>query len=439
MCEIGTVHRLHIVGNMLYSLTHGSELLCLPNEIILQIVQGCLEHEDLENFSNCCKHVRCVSASVLASHFDLKKKFSTLAAGDLEGYGLKGHQRYSPHLASLIVDVLHNADIARYARKLILGPTIDSDNWYYCEDNFAEDDAIRLLQDNREALRACVTCLPRDQTLDGWTDEVCNGDLHCPGQGPFYNSILLDLLPHLQVLVLAGQAARHVPFGVEDYIEVCTGSFEGDVFPRWRDQKLPSALNSLREVTLVGSPGSRDIWFSRLYKMALLPNLRTLRGHAVGSSSIIAARYDRGDRELEHLHLTTSEADSEDLLILLHSSKPNSLKTFEYEVGDESVKQVEWQPYKITDVVASCARDSLDTFRFVEGRRAKRVERDGCRSFMGSLVCFSRLKHIHVECHMLIDRYNASRDHMDSFRHNLGAASVGDASETSGVGRSIVN
>lgn len=173
--------------------------------------------------------------------------------------------------------------------------------------------------------------------------------------------------------------------------------------------------------------------------MALLPNLRTLRGHAVGSSSIIVARYDRGDRELEHLHLTTSEVDSEDLFILLHSSKPSSLKTFEYEVGDESVEQVEWQLYKITDMVASCARDSLETFRFVERRRAKRVELDGCRSFMGSLVCFSRLKHIHVECHMLVDRYNASRDHMDSVRHNLGAASVGDASETSDVGKSIVN
>ncbi|KAL8852003.1 MAG: hypothetical protein Q9221_003108 [Calogaya cf. arnoldii] len=421
--------------------THCPRLLRLHNEVILLIVKN-LEHEDLENFCVCCKDIRYVSASVRASHLALKKEFSRLAAGDLEGFGLFGFPRHSSHTATLIFDALHNADIPRYARELILGPTFDSDNPYYCEENFPEEEAIHLLQQNREVLRARVTCVRWHQTLDDWVDEVCNGELRMLGHGPFYSSILLDLLPHLQELVLVGTAARHGPLGVEEYIEAYTGPFEGDIFPESRNQKLPLALTSLKKVTLRGCPASRDLWFNRLYKMALLPNLRTLCGDAVGYSGIEqAARYDSGDRELEHLHLTTSDVDSRDLSILLRSSKPNSLKTFEYEVGDVSINQVKWQPYGLTDAVASSARDSLEKLRFVEGKRARRVERNSWRSFMGSLRCFSRLRVLHVKCHMLVDSHDAIRYYIYSDRQDweAKATSVDEPSGSINKGRSIIN
>ena len=108
---------------------------------------------------------------------------------------------------------------------------------------------------------------------------------------------------------------------------------------------MPPGLQNLKKVSLVGVPGYRNVWFSRLYKVALLPNLQTLHGHAVGYSSITAVHYDHGQRNLENLRLTTCGMDSRDLSILLQSSKPNSLKTFDYEVGDESVEKVGWQPY----------------------------------------------------------------------------------------------
>ncbi|KAL9034724.1 MAG: hypothetical protein Q9180_005249 [Flavoplaca navasiana] len=237
-----------------HSTTPQISLLKLPREIILQIVQGYLEHESLENFANCCKDVRHISNSILASHLALKRKFNTLAAGDLEDYKLKPPSNHSPHLASLIANVLHNKDISRYTRRLILGPTVDSDNPDYCEESCAEEEAICVLQKNKEALRAQVTCVPGFQTLEGWLDKVYNGERHVIGQRPFYNSTLLELLPHLQELVLVGQAARHVPFGIEDYIEVCIAPIEEELFQEFPNQAMPSGLQNLKKVNLVGIP-----------------------------------------------------------------------------------------------------------------------------------------------------------------------------------------
>lgn len=65
---------------------------------------------------------------------------------------------------------------------------------------------------NKDALRAMITCVPAVQMLKSWLDRVCSGEIRVPGKGPFYNTILLDLLPYLQGLVPVDEAARHVPF-----------------------------------------------------------------------------------------------------------------------------------------------------------------------------------------------------------------------------------
>lgn len=66
-----------------------SSLLKLPREIILQVVQGYLEHQSLENFANCCRDLCYISNPILDPHLALKRKFNTLAAGDLENFRLK--------------------------------------------------------------------------------------------------------------------------------------------------------------------------------------------------------------------------------------------------------------------------------------------------------------------------------------------------------------
>lgn len=91
-------------------------------------------------------------------------------------------------------------------------------------------------------------------------------------------------------------------FGIVDCIEVCIEvcivPFEDDSFAEPRNQTMPSGLQNLKKVTLMASWGSRDICLSRLYKVALLPNLETLHAYAVGYSGIEAARYDLGQREI---------------------------------------------------------------------------------------------------------------------------------------------
>ncbi|KAL8884388.1 MAG: hypothetical protein Q9215_007549 [Flavoplaca cf. flavocitrina] len=128
-----------------HSTASQNSLLKLPREIILQIVQGYHEHESLENFASCGIDDRYIPNSILAPHLALKRKFNTLAAGDLEDYELKPPSNHSPHLASLIADVLHDKNVSHYARKFNLGPTADSDDPYYCEEDFPEEEAVNLL------------------------------------------------------------------------------------------------------------------------------------------------------------------------------------------------------------------------------------------------------------------------------------------------------
>ncbi|KAL8665986.1 MAG: hypothetical protein Q9168_007576 [Polycauliona sp. 1 TL-2023] len=248
----------------------------------------------------------------------------------------------------------------------------------------------------------------------------------------------MDVLQNLQKLVLVGEAAWRMPLEIERYMMTLADSPV--------DQRMPSSsLTTLKEVVLVGEQDSHDRTVDDLFMVALLPNLRTLRCHAICYRRVGSTPRPSLKIGFQHLYLSDSHVTTKRFDILLHSIEPNILKTFHYEVGDiDHGQDVNTKApddccaQGIADVLIGCARESLETIHVVAAGRANWVEYENRRMSIGSLHPFTRLKHVHVESHMLIDQPELRRRQTISAGHDRGTAGVDDTPGMTEGGKSII-
>ena len=111
-----------------YSTNSQSNLLKLPQEIILQMVQGYLEHEGPRDFRRLLQRRPLHRQSHFVLPSCLEEKVQYARCWRSREFRLTPPSSHSPHLTSLIADVLHGKDISHYARRLIFGPTDDWDD-----------------------------------------------------------------------------------------------------------------------------------------------------------------------------------------------------------------------------------------------------------------------------------------------------------------------
>ncbi|KAL8814854.1 MAG: hypothetical protein Q9223_005963 [Gallowayella weberi] len=273
-----------------------------------------------------------------------------------------------------MVDILHNDDIPRYAKKLIIGPTIHPERLY--SDSFDEDReeaAKDLFRQNLKLLRPLFPLVPSHFSDNRWLVEVFHD-----GCGLYY-SMPLVLLPRVDELELIDSAAKYVPGHIESYLWRFhhTLKIESPFFTPCRS--LPPAINNLKRITLTCRPAYGFIGSQRLYELALLPNLRTLHANAISTSErIFQFPWGHGNGGLQHLYLQQSEVHHEALYLILSAPERNSLETFEYELCSMAYEGPSWQLYKIVDALSEpCLRKpaAVEDYHMLVGLHS------GCHDF----------------------------------------------------------
>ncbi|KAL8679830.1 MAG: hypothetical protein Q9224_007001 [Gallowayella concinna] len=348
----------------------------------------------------------------MAAHLGLKRRFSTIATGDLSNHRLESRVCAFRHPVELLVAMLRNGDIARYARKLIIGPTMrpeepSSDSQDEDEDEDEEGAAVGLFIKNSVLLRPLFPSVPSHFSDDRWVDDVFENE------SALYYSMPLELLPRVEKLELIDCAADHVPNQIHDCLMYFLQPVENEGPSLNILKTMLPALNNLKHITVICRSAYRFIGCERIYQLALLPSLQSLHANAIRSSW----KFDpfprgHGNGKLQHLHLQESEIHYRDFSLILSASKPNSLKTFEYIVDRGGLS---YKTHEILDALRVHARESLDSLKIIDGRTGGSLSRPARSLSMGSLRQFSHLRHVHVEIDMLLGYSDRDRRVDDSW------------------------
>ncbi|KAL8924399.1 MAG: hypothetical protein Q9172_002701 [Xanthocarpia lactea] len=221
------------------NLSH-AHLLRLPDELLLQIV-AFLWHNDLENFSACCKRAHRVSNGQMAIHLSRKRRYSTVVAPEYDRSWSAPEKHRTP--AVILNDSVSKGNLGEYIQKLVF-----DGNFSFLARISHQKDFINL-----------------KRTL-GSTDIRSSWNRQGPTYDQWVNGLLLEVSPRLKSLEITCAAISDI----SRYIESRITSSAVD---------LPQALKGLKEV-LVGrsSPGGgRNVTLAEIYPFTGLPNIHTLR------------------------------------------------------------------------------------------------------------------------------------------------------------------
>lgn len=73
-----------------------------PNEILLNIVKN-LQFEDIESVTLSCTHIRELALEILNQHLSRKRRFTTVAIGQIEVRNWSDAFQFGPHFAFIII------------------------------------------------------------------------------------------------------------------------------------------------------------------------------------------------------------------------------------------------------------------------------------------------------------------------------------------------
>ncbi|KAL8648943.1 MAG: hypothetical protein Q9226_005782 [Calogaya cf. arnoldii] len=107
------------------------DLLGLPQEIVVQIIEHEVHNKDLENLALCSKAIFALSRPALTKHLDMKRKYSTFIFGDVDIYGTAGSHPVprEAHPNFACSELLMNPAIADYCKILRIGG-VDRDGYH---------------------------------------------------------------------------------------------------------------------------------------------------------------------------------------------------------------------------------------------------------------------------------------------------------------------
>ncbi|KAL8998134.1 MAG: hypothetical protein Q9169_002755 [Polycauliona sp. 2 TL-2023] len=351
-------------------------LLCLPQEIFLQILEHELPWEDLENLVLCSKAIFAQADVVLTKHRRMKRKYSTFVVGDMESHDSEEHP-IPRHLHPLVpsCEILHNHAIANYCKKLKLQGARDIDN--------VTGEAHTPVDE-----KALASMFRLSPWLEEWFTNYPPAGIDDVDESKESN------------LALQYRLAYQIPLLMLRKIEVlqmvqCKRTF--DVLKStW--PAIQRNLCNLKEIGLFGDDDCGD-WnlqsLGFLRRFAGLPSIRKIHGHGVGDYGLTNEDlpYDDPCALIEEMHFECSDISVSTFAEMLRHIK--ALRHF-------YLYQPRYRPahryYSETiDILSRHASESLESLTFVGTQHDFRL---GSRpqSFRG----FSVLKHIAIDCYSLM-------------------------------------
>ncbi|KAL8806091.1 MAG: hypothetical protein Q9223_005158 [Gallowayella weberi] len=340
-------------------------LLGLPMELILQIVEHEVHVEDLENLALCSKTIFNIAIRSRRKHLENKRRFTMIIVGGKSRAGdLKPH---SVHPALALQLLVENDAVVDYCKFLKLGDYIGF--W-----NIPVDKEQEFQTDMSHPLRALQAKQP--------SANIDLASLHqLPGpelQNIAYSAIISNLR-NLEVLE----------------IDHCDWSFV-------RDHAIPDVISDthhrLKEVRVLGVPGSgEDLRYVAMF--ASIPSVRKIYGLWTSGRDVEALR---APSDIEDLYFERSKIDGPSFENLLMSIK--TLKQFYYKNDYAFSAQHPHEPRRLVNSLRAHALESLERLSLTDPtRRYVSWIYDEDRADMVRpwfLRDFKALKHVAIECSM---------------------------------------
>ncbi|KAL8923807.1 MAG: hypothetical protein Q9172_002955 [Xanthocarpia lactea] len=360
-------------------------LLDLPDEVLLQIVEKEVCPNDLENFALCSKAIFYMASKALGIHRARKREFSTFIVGDVHLYKDRSQRRgpiviRQQHLVFALERLLAESAIPDYCKTLRLWGVISNGN------------LIGRYQQNVTQEASTIAGSLHDRLAE------------LVGTGPYqHHADRIDIQRelHHQAFYFPLLALRNI----ETLELVDCASFI---------QTLP-IFSTMREthhrLKAIGLFGKWSCSYSTpsdiLFMLAGIPSVRRMYGLGVGINS---GSYDLRDVEneslyhsLEELHFECSRIDYRDFKIF--SSRIPELKTFFYDHTPNV--RYDYEPGRVLAALKKFASESLESLTFIDRYRMA-VETAGLMKWSngllnGSLRGFKVLKHVAIECCLILN------------------------------------
>ncbi|KAI4100727.1 MAG: hypothetical protein LQ339_005405 [Xanthoria mediterranea] len=338
------------------------DLLGLPQEIILQIIEQEVQKEDLDNFVLCSKTIFTLASRVLAKHREIKKKYSTFVIGDMRSYHLRatGDPLLEVHPVVAVSKLLADHAFAQYCKILKVGQEVPD-----------LDGAVET-RDFAEALTSKLE--PHSQSAQGpqWTTLQPESHLRLAWVVPFIDR------QNIEVLELADDTIWYLK--LDPIVRV-----------------MRNTHHRLKEVRLFGQceEGYADMKF--LCQFATIPSVQIICGHHVqrGGYKYRELCPDGAYLSIEEIHLECSYIAAEEFEDLLSHTK--ALRVFFYEQGHDLGG--DYQPRRTLEALRKYGSESLQSLTFIDPDIV--VAYDDKTGV--SLRDFKVLTHVAIDCFLFVD------------------------------------
>ncbi|CAO1604358.1 hypothetical protein XANCAGTX0491_007918 [Xanthoria calcicola] len=335
------------------------DLLGLPQEILLQIIEQEVQKGDLDNFVLCSKTIFTLASMALAKHQEMKKKYSTFIVGDVHFYHhpqelRKALREIHPVMAAS--KLLANPTVAEYCKILKVGDFFPDRNWADGTTELAVALTSKLeLYAQFVDVRQCTTLRPACPHVLAWVV-------------PFID------LQNIEVLELAIGGIRFL-----------------NLVPIVRVMR--TTHHRLKEVRLFGAYEDDDADMKLLCLFATIPSVQIICGHHVqhcvqGHKELCP---DGACLSIEEIHLECSNIGAEEFEDLLSHIK--ALRVFFYEQGHDFGD--DYQPLRTLEALRKYGSESLQSLTFID------PDIDGMLGV--SLRDFKVLTHVAVDCFLFVD------------------------------------
>ncbi|KAL8679779.1 MAG: hypothetical protein Q9224_007007, partial [Gallowayella concinna] len=340
-------------------------LLGLPNELLLRIIEYEVHMEDLENLTLCSKTIFNIARQSRKKHLENKRRFSTFSVGHVREkdsrYRDFDSQPHSVHPALALRLLVENDAVVDYCKILKLGD-------YMGSISYTADEEWEIRRDMDDQLRALQALRPFANVDLAYMNQLPIETLH-----DIAYSAILSTLRNLEVLE----------------IDRCVWTVLRD------DTTLEVVSNThhrLTEVRVIGEPGDGES-LSHVSVFASIPSVRKIYGSYVFGPDVVPLH---APSNLEDLYFERSGVDGPSFENLLTSVK--KLKRLYYENIWDSGEPHTHEPRRLINSLRVHALESLETLSWIDSGREYLCDDNGeDMARPCSLREFKALKHVAIE------------------------------------------
>lgn len=379
----------YVVGGffMMDSLLEHFNFLDLPNEILLNIIEHEVFHEDLENLALSSKTVYALAKPALTNHLHRKREFSTLIVGDVHLYQSEQEvgdwivpRKHHP-VQALRRLLLESDTTTDYCRVLRIGGVDPDGDMYGKYDDYLSHEVKTITRDLHSQLQTFIVSQVFGEIThtDYWIDSLLEGKYELS------YAAALTSLHNIEVLELIN-CSEFVRDELLVHISV-----------------MKNTHHQLRRVGLFGDHFQCGESLTVLAKFAEILSVRMIYGlHVFGAYSDNSPwPSDPFCSSIEEMHFECSAIDASILDKLLQST--DALKTFYYDHDDFLNCIPDFEPRRITFNLCSNAKKTLESLTLVNLSGTGSCIDEEERGFAVSLDDFLVLRHIAIDCSIFID------------------------------------